>query len=540
MKWIINHYLILIYYLVAHVYLIAANIPLLILASRTPPGTIFLWEHTARTAMDYNVYLSVINQGTHGSWLMHDVWTTEALNPSLYYFFYIILGKITAPLHLLPFVIYHITKFILAEFFILTVFVLTRRSLGKTLGFWAAIVSITATVLPITFITEPKAFIDYVPWWNILEAGRRFDIMPHYLFTFSLLPVIVILIFNYLKSKKPVFFLAAIPLTFLGGIILPSGVLPIAISLPVSYLFSQLITFIKTKKITATVKTTTGIMLITMAAILALIIIRQENSNGFPWNTWNRDEVNMFNSYAVNFNRDLLLSIGLLTLLSLPGFIKGLLNGNFEVIFLGMWGLLPIMLLPFADLLNIGKIRFTNVIAFVPLSILTIRTLFDVSRLKPNIARIFILCLISVSILVSLRYESINIDYAKNRQITFNNMYIPTAWWHAIGFLNQQVPPQSKILTSWVTSNLLPAYAPVYTFIGHTQQTLDFFHKRTLADAFLDNALSTRDAFNLVNTYGIDYVFFGYGEIISAWKLTYPFLKPVFNEGDYTIYKVTR
>jgi len=528
-----------IFFLCANLYLVLSNIPLGILAAKTPPDRIFTFDHISYVSMDYSVYLSVITQGAHGSWLMRDVYTTEPTNPTTFYIFYILLGKIVPITGLSSIAVYHIARIVGAQFYFLALYWLCRRTLGSKIGFWASVIAIGATISPPFLFGEKGVFTDYYPWWSFQDALKRLGTMPHYLFAYALLFLSVVFIDKYVHKPKPVYFIACLVSIVLGGILVPSSMLPVIIGVPLAYGISVFANSIKHHALTINWKKTLGLMLIVGYTAIPLLLAWRENFNGFPWDAWWKDDVVRWNSMPT-FNRGLVLTFGLLPLMAIPAVLNALKTGSFTFLFVATWAFLPYLLLPFANALGIAKIRLIYQAPFIPFAILSAHTLTLMAKRSPVVTsarNVFIAVLVVLNIAVTGYVLFRDIQRAKDYP-AYLNVYIPVPAWRTFGYINTHVPKDSVVLGDWFTGNILPAYAPVVTVAGHTQHTKDFFTKKYFMERFYRNQMTSEEALAFLSAQRVSYVFFGLGEMEFSASLTYPFLLPVYVDEPYTLYTV--
>ncbi len=91
----------LIFFLIANIYLILSNVPLITLSEKTPAHTTFFYSQPLHL-YDYNGYLSFINLGKNDYWLYRNPYSPEKQPASFIYFYYIILGKVASVARVSP------------------------------------------------------------------------------------------------------------------------------------------------------------------------------------------------------------------------------------------------------------------------------------------------------------------------------------------------------------------------------------------------------------------------------------------------------
>lgn len=528
----------LIFFLLIHVYFILSNVPLYILHTRNTADTVFPLYHSPNP-YDYNVYLSVITQGKNGQWLMKDAYTTEKTNPTLFYFYYILLGKIAALLSLPSYLAYHLGRIVSFEIYAVGLYTLTTFILGKWRGFLAAAIATIGTISPLFLMGEKNAFVNYFPWWGTLEALNRVDGLPHYLFGYGLLFFSLILIFKSLEKRSTVSVAVLLVLIFLGGIIFPPSLLPIVIGLPASFALYLYLLLAYRKKITKQLPKILLLLVIVLVGLAAFGLIWRENYNGFPWGTWSLWERSKWNTQEPNFNRALAFSFGILPLFAFLPIWLTAKKPDFRQIFLTVWAFIPFMLLPFIDMLGLSKFRLISIAPFVPLGMLTSISVFKIgskSRIGGILACIVI---IATTIPVTFAHLRRNVQYSQTANL-FSNIFLPVQQWKAISYLQTNAPKNSVVLSNEYLGIIIPAHTPLYSYFAHPVHTMHFFEKQQKVARFYSQTMKEDEAKDFLTTNNIKYVFFGPDERMGSQPtMTYPFLKAVFSENDVILYEKT-
>ncbi|MFC1647236.1 hypothetical protein ACFL1A_03045 [Patescibacteria group bacterium] len=533
--------LLLIFLTIGIIWTVIAQVPMLLLANRAPPNTTFTFDPQTRTAMDYPVYLSAITQGSHGAWFMQNSFGPEPSNPTSFYFFYVLLGKLTGFIGLESYIVFHSTRFLFTIIFFLAIFKLSTFVLGKKAGFWANVFAITATTMPKFIYNEhPQGFIEYVPWWAFFESLKRLESAPHYLAGYSLLLITVYQVFAHIKDSKPsrILFLAAS--TIFAGLFLPSSLIPLLFALPASFVTHSIINSIKNKRLVIDKKLIAPFLAVMISGIVILGIVKLEELNGFPWNTWNKDEVARWNKGTPLVNMQMVYTFGILFFISLPVIIHAWMKRSFIMIFVWFWAFAPFLLNPLTPIFQVASIRLLNGAPYVPFSLLSIYLIFKILPVKKAYIKSLIAFSIVIFTFIPASYEQlkIHIDFNQNKQMIYTNHFIPQPAWNIFIYISKNIPKNSVIMGDWFTSNILPAYAPVKTYVGHTLLTQNFFEKKYLSERFYSNNLSEEGALNILKASNITYVYYGSGEQRYAGSLKYTFLEPVYEDGGYVLYEV--
>lgn len=509
----------LIFFLIANLYLLASNLRVLILMFRTPLDTVFTLLHHA-TSSDYNLYLSIITMGQNSHWLFRDPYTTEKTLPSIYYVFYIVAGKLI-PLWA-PYV-YHLVRIISIEAFFVAVFLLCKTVLSPKTAFWASLLSITATI-PLSLSNG---------WWTGLDAVQRLNVTPpHYFAGYAFMLLSLVVFFFYINRSEKfgikwlLFFSGG--LLFIGGIILPTILLPVLICMPLA----NGIVLLKRR---SEFKIYPAIIIL-LFALLSFLPTYLQTKNDYLSHLFLSWSYTRWNVNEPNFDRELLLSFTPILLLSIPAIINIFKKGNFGRLFIALWGLFPFLMLPFANILGIGKIRLISEAPFVPLGILATITLFEVVKKNIRYLLLIIFFAITVPQSIILSYQ----DYRKSStQQLYTNVFIPKSVWNTIEFVRRNAPKNSIVLSDEYFGNLVPAFVPVISYFGHSSITLNFSDKQKNVYNFYTQKMTDNEAFDFLNENNIKYVYFGPDEKrLGSDKLNYSFLKPIFGKEDISLYKI--
>lgn len=525
------------FFLIANIYFALSNIPLLISSSRTPPKSVFPLYHSPYP-YDYNVYLSTITLGQNGYWLNRDAFTSEKTKPGIFYFYYILVGKVSGLFHLWPPIAYHLARIISAELFFLGIYMVTQVLLGKKLAFWTSLLAVAGTIAPASFFGEKNAFTVYTPWWYSLEALKRADGFPHHLFGQALLLFSIFFILLLIKYKKRKYLLPASLLIIATGIILPPAILAITFCLPLAYILSILFKLFRKIPFRFEKSEIVFLILIIISTIIPILINIVQTRQGYPWIAWISWEISTWNFKEPNFNRALLFSFGILPILSFPAVIKIFKKEKWEEIFIILWAFMPFLLLPFATLLSLGKIRLISAAPFVPFAILAAKSIFQVFDFHKRKIFSIILLIIFSSSTIPLSIRSLLHDIAiSNTAPLYPNIYISKSDWESINFIRMNVSKDSVILSNETTGNIIPAYSPVISYFGHINQTMDFEKKQDNVRLFFTQEMTPEGAKKFLSENQIDYVYFGPEEKkLGRDKLTYPFLHPVFEAENIILF----
>jgi hypothetical protein len=110
----------------------------------------------------------------------------------------------------------------------------------------------------------------------------------------------------------------------------------------------------------------------------------------------------------------------------------------------------------------------------------------------------------------------------------------------ALDYLETQVNADDVVLASLDIGQYVPARTGARAFIAHWAQTLDFYGKDAMVNAFFDPATSDAERQRILREYSVDYVFYSPEEAaLGAYDpADADFLQEVFADGDTRVYQV--
>lgn len=523
----------------ANLVIILSNIPLIIRFFNTLPKEIFNFSHII-WVHDYNLYLSAITQGKNGAWAYQDAFTTEITKPGLFYVFYIAVGKIAAVFDLSPIFAYHFARIVSVELFIIFIYILSAILLGKSLSFLTAMFALLGTVSHPFLFKENLVFNLNIPWWVSFDSIERLNAIPHHIFGQAMLLLSVIFLVCYLREGRIKYAISSAIVIFIGGVVFPAILSPMGAALPFSYIIFILVRIIRKKKITINFQILLGLIIIFLASISALGVIKWQENQGFPWNIWTLWNVQRWNLREPNFNYDLFFTFGILPILSLPAIVRSFKSQRIEYIFISLWAILPYLLLPFANMLALPKLRLIEEAPFVPWGLLTALTLFKTTPfLKKPVLRFGIIILFLITTLpISLTILQQRISTSK-REFYRDLFYYSKAENQVINFIKDNTPANKVILSDQRMGNTIPAFAPTISYFGHMTMTDNFNIKAKNIGLFYNQSWKDEQAKEFLTENRISYVYFGIDEKkLGPGKLTYSLLEPVYQIEEISLYKV--
>lgn len=112
----------------------------------------------------------------------------------------------------------------------------------------------------------------------------------------------------------------------------------------------------------------------------------------------------------------------------------------------------------------------------------------------------------------------------------------------ALGWLEQNTPPDAVILSSLEEGQYIPGISGRRAFLAHWAQTLDYYHKQELVAAFFNPGTPDTDRWKTLDQFQVDYVLAGPAEqALGGYDPgSSTFLKRVFTSGQVEIYQVVR
>jgi uncharacterized membrane protein len=110
----------------------------------------------------------------------------------------------------------------------------------------------------------------------------------------------------------------------------------------------------------------------------------------------------------------------------------------------------------------------------------------------------------------------------------------------ALDWLSGQAKPDDVVLAAYHTGNYLPVRVGARAFVGHGPESVNADEKKALVAHFFDAVTDDGWRRRLLVQYSVDYVFWGPREralgTFDPGEAQY--LKPVYHQGDYTLFEV--
>jgi len=110
----------------------------------------------------------------------------------------------------------------------------------------------------------------------------------------------------------------------------------------------------------------------------------------------------------------------------------------------------------------------------------------------------------------------------------------------ALAWLESEAGPNDVVFSSLTIGQYIPALTGTHAFLAHWAQTVDFYGKSQLVNEFFNRETEERRRREILNKYGVDYIFYGPVEqSLGDYELTRsPLAQPVYSSSQVQIYRV--
>lgn len=121
-----------------------------------------------------------------------------------------------------------------------------------------------------------------------------------------------------------------------------------------------------------------------------------------------------------------------------------------------------------------------------------------------------------------------------------NPFYLRKTEVAALDYLESQVKSDDVVLASLDIGQFVPALTGARSFLGHWAQTLDFYGKEALVQAFFNSATADADRENTLRQYNVSYVVYSpeEAELGDYNPADASYLTEIYSEGDTRVYQV--
>jgi hypothetical protein len=536
------NYQLIAYFIFVNILLILANTPYLYRDRHLPPNTIPIYMHQ-NVVMDFPGYINFIRQGKEEhTWSVKDLYTTETTTPSKLYIYFVLLGKIALIFHLDPTFTYHLIRIVQFEIFSGSIYLLCSFLLGNNFGFWAAILSFMAT--------PPVSLFGYVfygrndlgiPSWWMLNPFRRIDMLPHHEASAILLIFEIFLVLKSLKKSNIRLNLLAGVAAFFSTIFHPISVMVYLVAQPLVAIIYVIFNYIRSRKLDLSFFWIFFIPFIFTG--VAAIIIKFVVSNTYPFNLFPSFEVVWYDRYTT-YIRDYFIGGGITLLIGIPIAIWLIIKSkDISWILIACWAIISYLLIPLSTTIGIAKFRFALLLPYLPLTILIVKQvqIFWNNQSKQKYKIIGNALLVGFYLVLTIPSVVIMFqDWRNQMQVIEPGMYRTQDVDNAITFIKAHAPIYSRILSGEINGMLIPAYAPVITYVGQYGQTVNFEDKKTVVRLFYKGYYQPNEARTILKDNNINYIFFSPEEKIwGPGPEIYGFpLEVWYKNSTVTIYQV--
>lgn len=530
----------LFFLIVANCLFIISQIPVMLHISRNPAGSLYPLVHF-EFSHDYYAYLAAITQGKAGYLLHFNSYSSEPAAKGIFLVFYLIWGHVARFFFLSPFVTYHLARIVSLELFFLSIFVICALSLGKKYALITSllflIITIPAPQLYSHFLGQELNYSHYpggILWWADLDAFVRLNGIPHHIFGQAMLVLGMAFLMIFKQKEAMRFAIIAGLLFFIGGSVFPAvSAVPVAV---ISVVIAWRV--IRGKR---EIKEMRGFVIIFLFALSSIAITFIQEQQGFPWDDWRMREFQLWNVNTADYDKTFIFSFAVyFVMAALSGIRRKVTSPSYRYGVIILWAFLPFILLGLANLLGIPKIRLTQFAPFVPFAILLVDLIFihPPRLLNPKLQWTIATVILVISIYTSGSILKNRIDAAAIYS-SGHQMHIPAKEVAALAFIEPNVGKEAVVLATERLGNIIPAFAPVVSYIGHSAKTKDFYSKLTFANSFFAGKMSDREALEFVKNNSIGFVYFGTDEkYLGKTILEYSFLQSLYEKDGITVYKI--
>lgn len=494
---------------------------------------------------DTSVYYSWINQAKSGAWSFYDLFTSEPHPPFFFDIFWLILGKLAKLFSLSEIVIYQLAKIVLIPLLIVVLYNLVAYFFSNVkTRILAMLFVVLASGLGGFLIVAHSMFYpifsSWLPSMDLWAAdGFIFFTLfhsPHFMLALSLMLLIFLWTLLALEKKQWRYSiyagLAALVLFQFHPYDIPTTILVIIVFV--------LLLIAKDKKINwFNVKHCLLIFLISSPALLYHFWTYQA--------FWLKQIISAQNDCFTPALGKMVLSYGCPLILGLIGLIYVLKNKTAKdrEMFLVVWLIVQGALIYFPTNMQrrfiLGLQVVINILAI--LGLIYLKNIFKIKKIfSPNqmviliIGFLIIFCCSNYFILV-MNFFPVNFSF--NPRPVY---YLPVERLEAMQWLKNNTPSDSVILSSYPTSNSIPAFSLRRVYLGHWDFTADAKQKFALLNYFFQKNDTNNNCRDFLLKNNINYIFYSKDdEDLGSFDLsTQSYLKQVYRNSGITIYQVNK
>jgi hypothetical protein len=255
-----------------------------------------------------------------------------------------------------------------------------------------------------------------------------------------------------------------------------------------------------------------------------------QKSRTWEINFWNRDSL-FFYHYYVSFL--------FLIPFAIPAALKAIRTYDKERISIIVWAVFPLLLLPFLEILGMGKSRLLQTVIHIPLTMLAVSTLSDIilhKRIRTFITISLLALMLVYSGIRMHTYVQQSRTYILNEPYDWR-YYIPTTYYEATQWMKGNIPQNSYMMAREDIANWIVSFAPVIVYAGDQTHGYNWDRDLTSINNFYALNMSHEDAKTFLTSKKISYVVDE--QYQGQFSLdSYPFLTPLWKNEQIKIYTV--
>lgn len=515
------------------------QLPIILHVLLTPKG--YYYPYLDKISFSDYYYLGLIRYGMGPDWLLRIPYVASPHTASFIQIFFVWLGKLSLVTGIGPAEIFSLFRILGGLVFLLSSVFFLKLILPASKVRLAFLFFLFAQPI---FLREYSYFFgEFGVWvWHFGEAARRVSVMPpHYTLGKGLAILSVCFLILSLQRQKKRFILFASVCVFFAGIVYPPPVFIIGFSLIVT----GMVLLIRHQTLSIFRKhDLLFVICYLFFVLLPLLLLRGELGKGYPWNRWNQVELG-WNAPGMHFEWNYLRSLGFLVLLipfSLP-IVFAKKQKDLSQLFCFFWFITAFLLFPFANLLSLGKFRFTEGAQIVPFAVLALFGFENVSLLLSKVKDLQVHLIkkafLAFFVLYFLLFTFFSAYFSTvNLWGNWTNAYFRPDELSALSYIEKYIPAGSLILAEVFPSNFIPVFARVRTIIGFSDSYptyADFLKEKATVVGILNGTLPEDKADFYLRGKKVDYV---YDEIYGGEKTLYPkLLDVVYTNLYFKIYK---
>jgi len=488
-----------------------------------PPDKSYIGSFPILT--DLPTYLAKMAQGEEGNWLIMNRFTSEPHTAAPLYIFYILLGQIAGFFNWPLSFVFLASRFIFGFLFFLSIIYFIKYFINNERQRKIAyLLAVFSSGLGWTYISKISLDLwnpDFIPM-------VRFSYFPHMTLATSLLLLSILFFVRSLKENKTKFTILAGFLSFLLNFILPFHQV-IAYPITASYALIHFRNNLEAKY--AIIKKIFIFFLLSTPSFLYLAYIGKTNA---VWSIIEKQNI-LPTPPIIN----IILGFGLIFPLCLWGIYYMFKNKKENALFFSLWIFYGIS---FAYLWFIPmQRRSLETGLYVPIAITaSFAVIYIYDRLKKNIIQKTIGIFLLLFFLILGNFNNWTEFVTMIKMPNEPMVYIPKTIETSLKWLRFNTPPNSIILSSFETGQLIPYLSRRISYIGHGPETINLRDKNIETKRFYAGALGQADALNFLEANKINYVLYSSleKEPTDLKPASIDFLQKIYDENEVEIYQV--